>query len=334
MRTTIVALFCALAVVLAPAAFAHGDYANKAAGKKLARQLQSEHGIAQSTTLKLLGNARYQPDIIAKMEKPAEKTLTWAKYRPIFVQEDRARQGADFIGGHRKAFDDAEKKYGVPIYIIAAILGVETRYGRFVGNDRVLDALATLAFDYPPRSEFFTRELGKFITLCVQEKLQCTKDIGSYAGAMGVPQFMPSSYAAYAVDGNDNGRRDLWKEPADIVFSVANYLAENGWQRGKGIVQPARLENPDAIDQIKTSKRHTHYTWEQLQQLGVRVNHPPAASTRVGLLQFTGPHGPEYWLAEHNFFVITTYNTSPLYAMAVDQLAMEIRAFTRPREDR
>src|SRR5699024_8209764 len=152
-------------------------------------------------TLKLLGRARYQPDIIAKMEKPAEKTLTWAKYRPIFVQEDRARQGADFIDGHRKAFDDAEKKYGVPIYIIAAILGLETRYGRFVGNDRVLDALATLAFDYPPRSEFFTRELGKFITLCVQEKLQCTQEIGSYAGAMGMPQFMPSSYEAYAVDG-------------------------------------------------------------------------------------------------------------------------------------
>lgn len=328
-------LMLALTLAAAPALAAapHHNYADTAAGKTLAENLQHKHNIPKASTLRLLAEARYQPGIVAKMRKPAEKTLTWAKYRPIFVQRKRARQGAEYIASHHQLFAKAQKKYGVPAYLIAAILGVETRYGRYLGKDRVLDALATLAFDYPERSKFFTRQLGEFITLCVHEKLNCTHDVGSYAGAMGLPQFMPSSYTAYAVDGNDNGRRDLWKEPADIIASVANYLAENGWQRDDPIAQPAELDNSQVIDNIKTSTRATHYQWKKLQKRGVRVMDPPDPDTRVGLLQLTGPHGYEYWLAQHNFFVIMTYNASPLYAMAVYQLGLEIKALTPPTED-
>ena len=194
--------------------------------------------------------------------------------------------------------------------------------------EELIDALSTLAFDYPPRSTFFTQELGAFIRLCVDEKLDCTHDVGSYAGAMGLGQFMPSSYAAYAVDGNNDGKRDLWNQPADIIFSVANYLAENGWQRGAPIAQPATLARPDLIDELTPSTRHTQYRWAELEQMGVSAEDSPTQDTRVGLLAFVGPHEqPEYWIAEHNFFVITTYNTSPLYAMAVYQLGRMIHSF-------
>ena len=323
-------LALALAAPPALADTPHGHYAQSAAGRKLIDRLHRDKGIPKATTRKLLEQAKYKPEIVAKMRKPAEKTLTWANYRPIFVQPKRARQGAAYIDAHRKLFEKAQAKYGVPAYMIAAILGVETRYGRYIGKDRVLDALSTLAFDYPERSAFFTKELGEFITLCVHEKLDCTHDVGSYAGAMGLGQFMPSSYAAYAVDGNGDGKRDLWHEPADIIDSVANYLAKNGWQRGEPIAQPAELSNPKVIDGIHTSTRKPRYDWSELRAKGVQVSNSPTSDTRVGLLKFTGPHGPEYWLAEHNFFVITTYNTSPLYAMAVYQLGREIKAFTHP----
>ena len=192
----------------------------------------------------------------------------------------------------------------------------------------MLDALATLGFDYPERSAYFMRELEGFIQLCVEEELACDKEIGSYAGAMGLPQFMPSSYRAYAVDGNDNGKRDLWEEPADIIHSVANYLAENGWQRGAPIAQPATLARPDLIEDITPSTRHTKYRWGELARMGVSAEDSPTQDTQVGLLSFVGPHDqPEYWIAEHNFFVITTYNTSPLYAMAVYQLGRMIHSF-------
>lgn len=308
----------------------HGDYAESAAGKQLVERLHRDRGIPKATVRRLLQEASYKPEIVKKMRKPAEKELTWARYRPIFVQPERARQGADYIAAHRELFEKAQARYGVPAYMIAAILGVETRYGRFIGKDRVLDALSTLAFDYPERSSYFTRELGAFITLCVDEKLDCTHDVGSYAGAMGAAQFMPSSYAHYAVDGNGNGRRDLWDEPADIIDSVANYLAENGWQHGGPIAQPAELAADSAVDDVDTNARKPHYRWAELRARGVRIADAPTSNTRAGLFKFSGPHGPEYWVAEHNFFVIRTYNSSPLYALAVYQLGREIESFTYP----
>ncbi|MBO9471193.1 lytic murein transglycosylase B [Endozoicomonas sp. G2_2] len=319
-------LLFALALACAPvvAAAATGNYAQRPEGKALLERLQNADGVDIEEARALLEDAKYQPKIVATMRKPAERTLTWKDYRPIFLQPERAQKGADYIAEHRELFEQAEDEYGVPAHIIAAIIGVETKYGAFLGRDRVLDALATLGFDYPERSAYFMRELEGFIELCVEEDLACDREIGSYAGAMGLPQFMPSSYRAYAVDGNDNGKRDLWEEPADIIHSVANYLAEHGWQRNARVALPAWIGDDGDLDDIERSKRKPAYRWDALRKLGIRVDDPPPADADVGLLQFEGAHGTEYWLGLNNFFVITTYNHSPLYAMAVYQLGQEI----------
>ncbi|MES1941934.1 peptidoglycan lytic transglycosylase [Salinisphaera sp. T5B8] len=331
MTRSLIAL--ALAVTCAPmiATAATGNYAQRPEGQALLERLQDTDGVDIDAARALLEDAEYQPKIVATMRKPAERTLTWADYRPIFLQPERARKGAAYIEKHRALFDAAEAEYGVPANIIAAIVGVETKYGAFIGRDRVLDALATLGFDYPERSAYFVKELENFIVLCVEEDLACDREIGSYAGAMGLPQFMPSSYRAYAVDGNDNGKRDLWEEPADIIYSVANYLAEHGWQRGARVALPAWIGDDENLDAIERSKRKPAYRWDALDRLGVRVDDPPPDSAQVGLLEFAGAHGTEYWLGLNNFFVITTYNHSPLYAMAVYQLGQEI-AYARQHD--
>lgn len=322
-RTT---LLLALGLAFAPAiaTAATGNYAQRPEGKALLERLQEADGVDIDAARALLEDAEYQPKIVATMRKPAEGTLTWKDYRPIFLQPGRADKGAAYIAAHRTLFEQAEDEYGVPAHIIAAIIGVETKYGAFIGRDRVLDALATLGFDYPERSAYFMRELESFIQLCVEEELACDREIGSYAGAMGLPQFMPSSYRAYAVDGNDNGRRDLWEEPADIIASVANYLAEHDWQRDAPVALPAWIGDNENLDAIERSKRKPAYRWDALRKLGIRVDDPPRPETQVGLLQFEGAQGTEYWLGLNNFFVITTYNHSPLYAMAVYQLSQEI----------
>lgn len=314
-----------VAGIWAPASASSGNYAEREASKALLERLRDSDGVDIDAARELLADARYKPEIVAAISKPAERTLTWADYRPIFLQPERARRGADYIAEHRAIFERVARDSGVPARIIAAIIGVETRYGGFVGDDRVLDALATLAFDYPERSAYFTRELENFIQLCVEENLACDSEVGSYAGAMGLPQFMPSSYRAYAVDGNDNGKRDLWEEPADIIASVANYLAEHGWERDQRVALPAWIQTGNnRLESIERSTRDPAYRWDALQRLGVRIDTQLADDSDVGLLEFDGADGKEYWVALNNFFVITTYNHSPLYAMAVYQLAQEI----------
>lgn len=305
------------------AASSNHQYARSPAGQSLLQQLDGI-GVDVERARALLAAAVYQPQIVEAMRSPAESTLTWKSYRPIFLGAKRIQAGADFIREHQSIFDRVREIYGVPAHVIAAIIGVETFYGGIVGDDRVLDALATLAFDYPPRSAFFTEELGHFIQLCVEENLDCRHEVGSYAGAMGWPQFIPSSYRAYAVDFNHNGSRDLWNEPGDIIASVANYLHENGWHSGKRVALAAKIANTNELAKIKRSDIKPHYRWRELAALGVRVGQPPTADTPVGLLQLAGAEGTEYWVGLPNFFVITTYNHSPLYAMAVHQLGRAI----------
>lgn len=312
-----------LTVSVCAAAGGNHQYARSAAGQALLQHLDSI-GVDVERARALLADAVYQPEIVEAMRTPAESTLTWQEYRPIFLGDKRIRAGAAFIRKYQSIFDRVEQTYGVPAPIIAAIIGVETYYGNIIGDDRVLDALATLAFDYPPRSAFFTEELGHFIQLCVEENLDCRHEVGSYAGAMGWPQFIASSYRAYAVDFNHNGSRDLWNEPGDIIASVANYLNENGWRSGERVALAAKVSHTDKLARIERSRTKTHYSWAELAALGVQVAQPPTAATPVGLLQFEGAGGTEYWVGLPNFFVITTYNHSPLYAMAVYQLGREI----------
>src|SRR5580692_2047108 len=190
----------------------------------------------------LLKAARSQPAIIDAMDRPAEKAKPWFDYRPIFVTERRIREGAEFWAAHRQALDQASIRSGVPPEYLAAILGVETYYGRLTGSYRVLDALATLAFDYPPRAKFFRDELEQYLLLTRDFKMDPVALKGSYAGAMGAPQFMPSNYRRYAVDADADGRVDLWGNWSDVCASVGNYLKEHGWNAGEPVLAEASVD--------------------------------------------------------------------------------------------
>ena len=212
---------------------------------------------------------------------------------------------------------------GVSIEILVGIIGVETYFGRITGSYRVLDALSTLAFDYPPRSKFFTGELEQFLLLVREEGMEPTDATGSYAGAMGRPQFMPSSYRAYAVDSTDDGKRDIWDNWADVIGSVANYFVRHGWQEGQEVVRSATLgdqwQGETPKNQLKADETVT-----SLSHQGVMFSTGLAGDEEAQLLTLVGKDGEEYWVGFHNFFVITRYNRSVMYALAVHQLGQEI----------
>lgn len=287
-------------------------------------RLERKHGFAPERIRALLAGAEKRPHILETMRRPAERVLPWYRYRRIFLGEDRIAGGADFMREHRALLDRAEDEYGVSAAVIAAIVGVETRYGAHVGNDRVLDALATLGFDYPKRARFFLGELEQFFILCHREGVDCADARGSYAGAMGWPQFIPSSYRAYAVDFDGDDRRDLWDSPADVIGSVANYLAEHGWRAGEPVALPLEGTAPDGLER---SRRETRHRYRDLAAAGLTAcpaAAAPAPDTEVGLVELEGEGGPEYWAGLNNFFVITSYNHSRMYAMAVYQLSRAI----------
>lgn len=219
----------------------------------------------------------------------------------------------------------AEAKYGVPAPVIAAILGVETRYGRNAGSFRVFDVLVTLAFDYPRRADYFKTELRSFLVLARAEKRDPLTFKGSYAGAMGWPQFMPSSFTQYAVDGDGDGQRDIWRNPTDIIFSVAHYLAEFGWERGGPLMQSATIKGD--MSELLADKFNLHYTVADLFAKGVTPNQAvPDTSKAVVFSLEDAPGTFSYWLGFNNFYVITRYNKSTLYTMSVIQLADAINA--------
>jgi membrane-bound lytic murein transglycosylase B len=271
-----------------------------------------------------LREAKFQKAIIDSMEKPYEKK-SWDKYKAYYVTPERLKGGIQFWEANQKNIDAIAKKYRVPAEIIIAIIGVETRYGANQGNYRVLDALTTLAFDYPKRSEFFTKELKEYLLLCKEHHVPATYYKGSYAGAIGKPQFMPSSYRYYAIDYDKKGQRDLIENNADVIASVANYLHKHGWKMNQGIAQAAVMSSQPS-NNITVNPKAANYRYSQLAGLGVRPvsysqNHPYNA----GIIELITKKGNEYWLAYPNFFVITRYNTSPQYALAVYLLSLQLK---------
>ena len=255
---------------------------------------------------------------------PAEKTLTWAEYQDIFLTERRTEAGIAFMLENEAALRKAYEVYGVPPVIVTAIIGVETMYGRITGSYRVLDSLSTLAFDYPPRSKFFRRELKEFILLAREEKQMITDLKGSYAGAMGLGQFIPSSYRAYAVDFDDDGFRDIWNSRTDAIGSVANYLHEHGWRRDAGVT--FLVDSGSVPEERFNVSLKPSATVMELSQLGMSGLEGIKAEERVSPMRLAGKQGDEYWLGMHNFYVITRYNHSRLYAMAVYQLSEGLKS--------
>jgi membrane-bound lytic murein transglycosylase B len=260
--------------------------------------------------------------VLTAISKPAE-ALPWYKYRPIFLQQNRINQGLAFWEKHRDLLTRAEKEYGVPAQIIVAIIGVETMYGTNTGSDRVMDALATLAFHYPRRAAFFRSELEHFLLLTREQNLDPLSLKGSYAGAMGMPQFISSSYRHYAVDFDGDGRIDIWNNPADAIGSVANYFKVHGWTLGEKVVVSGSA-NGDSYRQILNDDLKPDLNADSLHTYGILIDEEIPPGVNVKVLSLEGPDGEEIWICLHNFYVITRYNRSPLYAMAVYQLSQEI----------
>ncbi len=286
-------------------------------------EMVSEHDYDRATLEEILGQAEFKESIIEQISKPAERTLTWADYRPIFMTKERVAAGAKFWREHRAALERVSNETGVPVEIMVAIIGVETYYGRITGGHRVLDALTTLAFYYPPRETFFRRELQEFLLLVREEDMQATDAFGSYAGAMGRPQFMPSSYRAYAVDSTGDSKRDIWNNWTDVAGSIANYFVAHKWRSGEDVTTQAtlsdRFEGPAPDNQLSAD-----YTVESLSESGVMFTTSLKNDSAAQLITYEGAAGTEYWVGFHNFFVITRYNRSVMYALAVHQLGQEI----------
>lgn len=261
--------------------------------------------------------------ILAKVKSPAE-AKPWRSYRPIFLTEKRIQGGVTFWNRYNGALNAAAQRFGVDPEYIVAIIGVETLYGRNTGKYNVLRSLTTLAMDFPARSRFYTSELEQFLQLTREEKINNPAALkGSYAGAMGMGQFISSSYRNFAVDFNNDKHRDLW-HPVDAIGSVANYFNRHGWKQGGDVAVPARISGTSYAKIAHTEAKKPIYSLRQLAQYGVtplgRIN-----STRVDLLRLIGTRKDEYWITGDNFYAITRYNHSPKYAMAVYQLAQEIK---------
>ena len=272
----------------------------------------------------LLASAQAQPGILEAIQRPAERTLAWWEYRQRFLTPQRIDGGVQVWRRHAAELARISAQSGVPAEYLVAITGVETFYGRITGRYRVLDSLATLGFDYPPRSEFFRKELEQFLMMAREEMLDPREPLGSYAGAMGIPQFMPSSFRRFAVDGSGDGHRNLWQEGADVFASVGNYLKEHGWRAGEPVLLEAYNQNPP--DDPATTKLALNDSVQSLQARGYVFQTTLPDTARAMLVPAQLAESLTWRVGFQNFYAITRYNRSPLYAMAVNDLAQQIAA--------
>lgn len=323
MRLIGLILLLLLTGINATMTFADEALLHKKAAQQFMNTMVRHHHFDKKQLVSILREAKFQPQIIESMDKPFEKK-TWDVYKELFLQPDRVQAGINYWSANQKALDRAQREYGVPADIIVAIIGVETLYGKHQGNYRVLDALTTLAFYYPKRAPYFTKELGEFLLLCRERHVAVTEYMGSYAGAMGKPQFMPSSYRSYAVDFTGNGKRDLMHEDSDVIGSIANYFYKHGWKMHGGVAQMASVTG-SSYKKLEFNSKVADYNINQIIRAGIRPlgtvsDHP----NRVGILELNTSNGQEYWVTYPNFYVITHYNTSPQYALVVYLFAQQL----------
>lgn len=288
-------------------------------------EMVEKHQFKREELEQTFQRAEYRADVIAAITTPAT-VKPWVEYRASFINPLRIDGGVEFWKQYAPFLKRAEQQYGVPQEIIIAVIGVETLYGRRAGKYRTLDALTTLAFDYPRRAEFFRNELAEYLLLAREQNFNLLEIKASYAGALGIPQFMPSNYRKYAVDFNANGRVDILREPEDAIGSVANYLKQYGWRAGEPVAQQASLGNEAIPATAATSRSLAAWAEDGV----VPLAKPQGATPPAWLLDFTVDTGKEYWLAYNNFHVITLYNNSNFYAMSVFQLAEALRSAYQP----
>ena len=287
------------------------------------KKMESQHNFDSKSLRNLFEQATVSQSILDAISKPAEKRLPWYKYRDIFLKTKRIDEGVDFLISNRKKLEAAEKRFGVPPEIITAIIGVETFYGRIAGSYRVFDALNTLAFYYPKRATFFRNEFEQFLLLTREQGFDPLSLKGSYAGAMGMPQFISSSYRHYAIDFDGDSIIDIWNNSDDAIGSVANYFAEHGWQKGKPVAAMVKVKG-EKYKTVLSNDLEPDINDSDLESLGINSSSIFEKNEKLKLLEYEQERSNEYWLAHKNFYIITRYNHSHLYAMAVYQLASEI----------
>ncbi|QSA98354.1 lytic murein transglycosylase B [Methylococcus sp. EFPC2] len=308
------------------AAKVSGDYAGYPAVDAFVQKMASKHGFPREYLQGVLSQAKRKQWTINYMNAQSAPSGTqpkpgaWSRYRAKFLTEQHIAGGAAFWRGHSAALQQAASAYGVPPEYIVAIIGVETQYGRNVGNHRILDALTTLAFDYPRRADYFAEELENFLLMSRDERIDPAQPVGSFAGAMGLGQFMPGSFLQWAVDFDGDGRRNLW-DPEDAIGCVAHYFAEHGWRRGEAVVAKTQAR---PAGQLETGF-DAQYSADQLASYGIRPSEPTVPGEPLRLLLLRADGGDEYWLGQQNFYVITRYNHSTHYAMAVHHLAQAVK---------
>ena len=299
------------------------DYVGREDVDTFIDEMVTEHQFSREDLQSWFAVAKKKQSILDAISRPAEKRLTWAEYRNIFIKPSRINKGVEFWEQNSDVLAKAEKEFGVPASVIVAIIGVETLYGGNKGSFRVVDALSTLGFDYPPRSKFFRSELKHFFLLAKEQGQDPLRLTGSYAGAMGYGQFIPSSYRAYAVDYDNDQFADIWNNTTDAIGSVANYFHEHGWKPGQPVVVRTRIADGYDKEILNDSLKPKH-TVESLQQQGYMPLDNLEPSQTANAIRLEGKQGAEFWVGLHNFYVITRYNHSRLYAMAVWQLSQAI----------
>jgi membrane-bound lytic murein transglycosylase B len=304
------------------------NYSAHPATIELVDELVAEEDFDREELLLVFASAQRQESILKAIDRPAEKSKPWYEYREIFLNDKRLEQGLEFYEEHRATLERAEQETGVPAEIIVAIIGVETYYGRVAGSYRVIDALSTLAFDYPRRSPFFTSELKSYLILTRQQGFDPLSLKGSYAGAMGYGQFMPSSFLAYAVDFDGDEVADIWNNPVDAIGSVANYFKAHGWRKGETVVVAATVEGEVPEDWFVHGRKNLkpEHTVAEFAAIGVEATQEIDPKVLASAMEFELEDGREYWLGLHNFYVITRYNHSAMYAMSVYELSRRIVA--------
>ena len=317
-------LLLALAFVCSNTAIANTDTSQIEKEKQdFILEMSQKHGFDQQSLANTLKQAEIKQSILDAISRPAEKTLTWTQYRNIFIKPKRIEGGVTFWKENEADLDKAYQQYGVPPEIITAIIGVETLYGKHTGGYHVLDALTTLGFHYPPRSKFFRKELSQFLLLTREEEVDPTEPTGSYAGAMGKPQFIPSSYRHYAIDFDNDGKRDIWNNNTDVIGSVANYFSRHGWRKNQPVTVPASNVDNRHDEMVKAGMKPS-ITVERMREAGIGIDENIRPGQLSSLVELVISDGKEYWAGLHNFYVITRYNHSNMYAMAVYQLSQEI----------
>jgi len=305
----------------------YGDYSTHEEAAEFIDLMVEKHQFKREEIVDWLAAAKHQESIVKAMSRPAEKVKPWYQYRKHFISERRITGGVKFWQENKATLERAQRELGVEPAIIVSIIGVETNYGSNTGSYKVVDALATLAFDYytytekrASRKRFFTAELENLFLLAREQNQNPVELKGSYAGAMGLGQFMPSSYRNYAVDFDDDQFANIWTNPTDAIGSVANYFAKHGWKQGEAVAMRANISSDPAEDTLNKLHR-PKATLAELNSQGYKIIEQFPADTKALPMRFKAKYGNEYWLGLHNFYVISRYNPRTKYAMAVYQLS-------------